>query len=113
MLFSESCLSVATSWFRRVLSLPCVSDIRDISALSIDRVGHLLQPSIRQVDKVLPLGRISIPALSLAKVIVSVVILHSILVSILRRLIGVGGGGAAVPRLVRAGEDGSNEAQNQ
>ena len=45
----------------------------------------------------------NIPVLCLAKVIVSVVILHSILVSILGRFIRVGGGRAAVPGLVGAG----------
>ena len=65
--------------------------------------SYLLQPSIRQIHKVFPLSRISIPVLCLAKVIASVVILHSILVSILGRFIGVGGGRAAVPGLVGAG----------
>ena len=71
--------------------------------------AHLLQPAIRQIDKVFPLSTISIPVLCLAKVIVSVVILHSILVSILGRLIRVGGGRAAIPGLVGMGEDGDQE----
>ena len=49
----------------------------------------------------------------MAKVIASVVILHSILVSILGRFIGVGGGGAAVTRLVRTGEGWGKEADKE
>ena len=50
---------------------------------------YLLQPPIRKINKVLPLSRVPIPTLRLSIVITSVVIFHSILVSVYSWLIRV------------------------
>ena len=54
-----------------------------------DELNYLLQPPIRKIDCVLPLSRVPIPTLRLSIVITSVVIFHSILVSVYSWLIRV------------------------
>ena len=73
---------VSTGRLGRVLSLSGVDHIRDIPGVPGHGVGHLLQPPVGQVDEVLALGVVAVPALSLPVVILSVVVRNSAMMNI-------------------------------
>ena len=70
---------VATGRLRRVLSLSGVDHIGDIPSIPGHGVGHLLQPTVGQVDEVLALGVVAVPALSLSVVVLGVVVRNSVI----------------------------------
>ena len=74
---------VSTGRLGRVLSLSSVDNIRDIPGVPGHGVGHLLQTPVGQVDEVLALGVVAVPALSLPVVILSVVVRNSAMMNIL------------------------------
>ena len=70
---------VATGRLRRVLSLSGVDHICDIPRVPGHGVGHLLQPTVGQVDEVLALGVVAVPAFSLSVVVLGVVVRNSVI----------------------------------
>merc|ERR1711955_129706 len=60
------------------------------SHITVDRVGDLLETTIRKADIVRSLGSISVSLLLCAEVVVGVVILDGVLVGVEGWLIGVG-----------------------
>ena len=81
---SLSSARVSTGRLGRVLSLSSVDHIRDIPGIPGHSVGHLLQPAVGQVDKVLALGVVAVPALSLPVVILGVVVRNSVMMNIFK-----------------------------
>ena len=94
-----------------VLSLSFIGDISHISTISIDRVGNLLQATIRKRDVVRPLGSIAISLLFCAKVSIGVIILHSKVVSVQSWLIRIGGLSTIGWGTSRGSKGGSNKGR--
>jgi hypothetical protein len=67
----------------RVLSLPRILYKRNIAAISINNIGHCLEPAIRERHIVFALCVSTGPALLVAKIIVGGTIIHSIFPSVL------------------------------
>jgi hypothetical protein len=67
----------------RVLGLTGVLHKRNIATISINNIGHSLEPAIRKSHKVLALGVSAGPALLVAEIIVGGTIIHSILPGVL------------------------------
>ena len=82
----------------RILSFSLIGDISYITTISIDRVGNLLQATIRKGDIVSTGGGVSVPLFISSVVIAGVVILHGVGVGVLGRLVGVSRGGSTVGR---------------
>ena len=69
--------------------------------LSVGFQTYLLKTTVRQIDKIFSLCRVTVPVLCLSEVVVGVVILHSILEGVLGRLIRVRWSWTSVAGLVR------------
>ena len=116
----RSCLStwlVSWSWWTvrldlRVLSFSLISNISNITSFSIDRVGHLLESSVRKWNIITSRCSVTISRLISTKVVVCVVIFHCIGVSVLGRFIWVRRScscGIGRCRSIRTSEDGRGE----
>ena len=100
-----------------ILSFSLIGDISNITTITIDWVGHLLQATIRKRHIVGPGGGIPVPFLISSKIFTCIIILDSIGVGILGWLIrvsrsssSVGGGRAVWPSKGQGGKEG--EAQD-
>ena len=77
-----------------VLSRALIGHIGDIAAVAVDGVGHPLEATVGQGDKVGARGGVAVPVLVLAVVVVGGAVVDGPGVGVLRRHVGVGGGSA-------------------
>ena len=94
-----------------VLSCSLIGDLSNISTVTVDGVGHLLESAIGKCDVVRTTGGISLPGLFLTVVVAGVVILHGPVEGVLGGLIGVLWGSRGVARGVRGGCSGGNSQE--
>ncbi len=69
-------MRVRSGLFVRILCLSLVGDLCLVTSVSVDGVGDLLPPSVRQLDVVLPCGHLVRALLLVAVVVLAVVVLH-------------------------------------
>jgi hypothetical protein len=70
-------------WCRWVLSCSRVFNQRNIASISVNNIGHCLEPAVRERHKVLAISVRARSALLVAKIIVGGTIIHSILPHVL------------------------------
>merc|ERR1719350_1123596 len=106
------CRSIMNSWCGSIAGDSFIGDILDVSRVSISAIVDHLSPAIRKSHPVGARGGVSISLLLLSKVSSTVVITHSVLVSIQCGLCKVRGGIPRGYRGCRGSSKGSGEDEN-
>merc|ERR1712128_298641 len=109
---SMVCWSGMNSWCGSIAGNTFISDILDVSRVSISAVVDHLSPAVRKSHPVGARGGVSISLLLLGKVSSTVVITDSILESIQSRLSKVRGGRGGIALRSRGGGKGICEDEN-